>query len=57
MSHPKSADDKKEFASQGNYIVIVRQKGRERGLTEGYNPSSALQDTEWQYLALIVFCM
>lgn len=49
--HPKSPDKQQKLLDREQYIAIVREKERERGFVEGYNLSSALQDTKRQHLA------
>ena len=48
---PKDAEGKQRLLDREEYIAIVREKEREQGLVEGYNLSSALQDTKRQHLA------
>ena len=49
--HPKDAGTQQRLLDQEEYIAIVREKERELGLVEGYNLSSALQDSKRQNLA------
>jgi hypothetical protein len=48
---PTDPEDRQRFADRASYIAIVRQKEQERGLTEGYTLSAALEDAQRQYLA------
>lgn len=48
---PKDVEDKQKFVDRTEYIVMVIEKERKIGLTEGYRLSMALQDPSRQYLA------
>lgn len=50
MGHPKDPEDQRRLLDREEYIAIVREKEREQGLVEGYNLSSALQDSKRQHL-------
>ena len=50
MGYPKDVQDQQKLFDREEYVTIVQEKEREKGLTEGCNLSSALQDSERQYL-------
>lgn len=50
MGYPKDVQDQQKLFDREEYVAIVQEKEREKGLAEGYNLSSALQDSERQYL-------
>lgn len=47
---PKDQEDRQKFADRASYVAIVRQKEEERGLTEGYSLSAALEDSQRQFV-------
>ena len=48
---PKDADVRQRLVDREEYIAAVADGERRRGLKEGYNLSSALRDSQRQYLA------
>ncbi|PYI07915.1 hypothetical protein BO78DRAFT_340353 [Aspergillus sclerotiicarbonarius CBS 121057] len=49
--YPKDADLRERLADREHYIEIVKQIEEERGLTEGYTLSSALQDSRREHIS------
>lgn len=47
---PKDPELRQKFEDRASYIAIVRRKEQERGLTEGYTLSAALEDAQRQHL-------
>ncbi|KAH8423953.1 phosphotransferase family protein [Aspergillus melleus] len=49
--YPKEAENRQKLTDRDDYVAIVKQIEAERGLTDGYSLSSALQAAKRQYLA------
>lgn len=49
--YPKDEESRQNLVDRDQAVKIVMEKEREKGLTEGYTLSSALQDSKRQDLA------
>lgn len=48
---PKDPDERQRLVDREEYIAVVADGERRRGLVEGYSLSLALRDSQRQYLA------